>query len=121
MLLWPTRCATWRFLRLGPLGLPLSLIPLFLRLDLLERQVQDRILLPILVIEMPPFGFVDGKAFGFHRSPQEIALPALWRGAAGVGGIGAIRHFVVAADHGDGLTGLTIVQRQIHRAAAIVA
>lgn len=36
-------------------------------LDLLECYVADVILLPVLVIKMPPFGFVDSEALGFHR------------------------------------------------------
>src|SRR5262249_45589058 len=45
--------------------------------QLLECQVQYRILQPVLIIKVPPFGFVDGESLGFHGATKEIAVPAL--------------------------------------------
>src|SRR5688572_26528583 len=38
--------------------------------ELLERHIQDRILAPIVVIEVPPFFGIDREAFAFHRGAQ---------------------------------------------------
>src|SRR5882672_12103361 len=47
-------------------------------------------------------------------------MPALPRRAAGVVGIGTIGHLVVAADHGNRLAGLAMVEGEIDGAASIV-
>src|SRR6267142_2016400 len=91
------------------------------RVELLEGNIQDRVLLPVLVVEMPPFGFVDGEAFGFHGAAKQITVPALERGAAGIVGERSRRHFIVGAGHLDGLAAGEIVKREIHRAPAVVA
>ena len=88
---------------------------------LLEGNIQDRVFLPVLVVEVPPFGFIDGEAFGFHGAAKQVAVPALERGAAGIVGERARRHFIVSAGHLDGLAAGEIVEREIHGAAAVVA
>src|ERR1700676_4401564 len=70
---------------------------------------------------MPPLVIVDGEAFGFHGPAEQIAMPALERGAAGIIGEGTWRHFVVGARHFDGLACFQIVEGEIDGAAAIVA
>jgi len=40
------------------------------RSELFKRGVQDRIFLPIAVIEMPPLEWVDEKSFAFHHTTQ---------------------------------------------------
>src|SRR6266404_2884709 len=85
----------------------------FSDVQFLKRRVADGVFAPVLVIEMPPFGFVDGEAFGLHGPAKQVAVPALQRSAAGVVGKGARRHFVVGAGHFDGLAGFYVVERQI--------
>src|SRR5574341_468465 len=53
----------------------------------LQPLVQDRVLLPILEVEMPPLVRVHGEALRFHRLAQLLAVPALEARAAGVVGI----------------------------------
>jgi hypothetical protein len=43
---------------------------ILLRPDLLERQIPDRVLAPVLVIEVPPLRLVDREALGLHLAPQ---------------------------------------------------
>src|SRR6476660_2262530 len=38
--------------------------------------VEDRVLGPILVIEVPPFKIVDGEALSFHSAAELQAMPA---------------------------------------------
>ena len=47
--------------------------------DLVERDVPDWILLPILVIEMPPLRLIDGEALRLHCVAQQLAVPTLER------------------------------------------
>src|SRR5687768_7641418 len=68
-------------------------------LDLVETFVPDSIFSPVLVIEMPPFRVVNGEAFGLHRIPQQLAMPALQRCSARITGVRTIGCFVVRADH----------------------
>src|SRR6185312_5127765 len=77
--------------------------------EFLEGRIEDRILAPVLEIEVPPFFFVNGKAFGVHGSAEQVAMPALPRRAAGIIGKRAIRELVVAADHFDRLAALQVV------------
>src|SRR5437879_3007166 len=89
--------------------------------ELLEGNIQDRVLLPVLAVEMPPFGFVDGEVFGFHGAAKQITVPALERGAAGIAGRRSRRHFIVGAGHLNGLAAGESVEREIHGTAAVVA
>ena len=41
-----------------------------LRPDLLERHVPNRVLAPVLVIEVPPLRRVDREALGLHLAPE---------------------------------------------------
>src|SRR5437867_1292506 len=52
--------------------------------DLLERQIQDWIPPPILIIKVPPFGFIDTEALRFHGAAEQVAVPALQRCASGI-------------------------------------
>src|SRR5712664_3107471 len=58
--------------------------------ELFEGNIQDPVFLPILVIEVPPFGLVDGEAFGLHGAAKQIAVPALERGATRIAGEGSL-------------------------------
>src|SRR6185503_9148814 len=49
------------------------------RTDLIERLVADGIQSPILVVEMPPFGFVHPESLGLHRTSQQLSIVALPR------------------------------------------
>src|ERR1051326_2602969 len=89
--------------------------------QLLQRRVPDPVELPVLVVEVPPLRVVHREALGFHGLPEHLPVPALPRGPAGVGGIGAVRHLVVDPRHLDGAPGLEIVERQVHGAATVVA
>src|SRR5262249_23917902 len=89
-------------------------------LQLLKRRIEHWVASPVTVIEVPPFGVVDREALVLHRGPEQIAVPALWRGAADVIGPRTIGELIVAARHLDGLAGTTIVESQIDRAPAIV-
>ena len=50
--------------------------------EVLKRDVGDGVFVPVLVIEMPPFGFVDGKTFRFHGPAEQITMPPLQRDRA---------------------------------------
>src|SRR5882672_5516227 len=41
--------------------------------QLFERDVEDGIFLPTVVIEVPPLGFIHGEPFRFHGLPQQIS------------------------------------------------
>src|SRR5215470_12897448 len=84
--------------------------------DLSETNIEDWVLLPIFVVEVPPLGFVNGEAFRFHCGAQQIAMPALQRSTARIIWISTIGRLVVSAHHLDGLLGLQIVKRDIDRA-----
>ena len=47
------------------------------RLDFFKRKITDAVFLPVFVVEVPPFVFVDRKAFGFHGFSEKLAIPAL--------------------------------------------
>src|SRR5262249_5193269 len=89
--------------------------------QILKRPIQDRVLPPIAVVEVPPLGFKDFEAFGLHGAAQERAAPSLTAWAAEVVGVGAVGKLVVAGNHLDGFACFEVKQRQIHGAAAIVA
>ncbi len=57
---------------------------------------------PSLKIEVPPFDVVDREPFRLHGVAQEVALPALAGGPAGIVGVRAGRELVVAANHPGG-------------------
>src|SRR5688572_25289592 len=58
--------------------------------DCAERDIQNGVLAPVLVIVMPPFVRLDGKPLRLHHFPQQIAAGALLGGAAGVVRIGTL-------------------------------
>ena len=88
--------------------------------NLIEADVQDWILLPVVEVEVPPLGFVNLKALGFHRSAQQIAMPSLQRSAAGIIRIRAVGCLVLSAHHLDRLLRFQVIQRDINGGAAIV-
>ena len=61
-----------------------------------------------------------GKALLFHGLTQQRSPCALVGGSAGVVGVGAVRHLVVATGHHDLFAGLQVVEREVDGAAAIV-
>src|SRR5580704_9200978 len=71
-------------------------------MQIFKLDVQDRIFVPVFVIEVPPLVLVNGEAFRFHGAAKQIAVPALERSAARIVGKGARRHFVIRAWHCDG-------------------
>src|SRR6266567_3541297 len=77
---------------------------------LFERNIQNRIFLPIFVVEVPPLGFIHREAFGFHRPAKQVAMPALQRSPARIVGKRARRHFIVSAGHLDGLSASQVIQ-----------
>src|SRR6185436_4796808 len=72
--------------------------------DLLEGNVLDWIIPPIVVIEVPPFFGVNRKTLGFHYLTQPFASGALNGGPARIIGIAAVAGFVVCANHFHGLS-----------------
>src|SRR5271163_3023453 len=90
-------------------------------MQIFKLDVQDRVFVPVFVIEVPPLMLVDGEALGFHGAAKQIAVPALERSAAGIIRERSRRHFIVRARHLDGLARGEIVEREIDSAAAIVA
>src|ERR1041385_554302 len=82
-------------------------------LDPVEGHVADAVAAPILVIEMPPFLRVHGEALRLHRLPQQLAVPALERCAAGILRICTVRALVVGADHLHRFPGPAVVEREI--------
>src|SRR6516225_8849372 len=89
--------------------------------ELLKGYVSDGVLAPVFVVEVPPFGLIDGESLRLHGPAEQVAVPALERGPAGIIGERAGRHFVVEAGHLDRLVGLEVKQREIDGASAIVA
>ena len=92
-----------------------------LLLDLVESFVSDRVLAPVFVIKMPPFRFIHREPLRFHRIAQQLAVPPLERGSAGIIRICAVGRFVVRSDHLDRLPCLDVVKCQIDSGAAVVA
>src|SRR5262245_33761819 len=45
-------------------------LPRLPRFELLESDIDDRILFPILIVVMPPFVAIDGEVLCLHRPPQ---------------------------------------------------
>src|SRR5436190_10955510 len=86
----------------------------------LEWNVQDRVLRPVFVVEVPPLGGINGKALAFHGSAKQIAAGAGFGVATGVVRIGALGKFVVAAGHLSFAAGLEVVKTDVRGAAAIV-
>jgi hypothetical protein len=76
---------------------------------------------PVLVIEVPPLGDVDGETFGLHGGAKEFAIGALLLGASGVIWMGANGEIIVAAGHVERLSGFQIEYSEVDGAAAIVA
>src|SRR5580704_913894 len=89
-------------------------------MQIFKLDVQNWIFAPVFVVEMPPFVLVDDKALGLHGTAEKIAMPALQRGAAGIIGKGARRHFIVSAGHFDGFARGEIVEREVDGATAVV-
>src|SRR6266852_4397606 len=89
--------------------------------QLFEREIQNRVSTPILVIEVPPFELVDLKTLRFHGMAQQVAMPALNCCSAGIKRIRPLGHFIIDARHLDRFARFQIIESQIHRAAAIVA
>src|SRR5262245_17418537 len=95
---------------------------LFVRdIELFEWHVADRVLAPVLVVEVPPLRFKNGEALGFHCPAQQVAVPSLEGSAARIIGKGTRRHFVVEAGHLHGLTRFQVKQSEIDGASAVVA
>src|SRR5689334_22349882 len=90
------------------------------QLQLLERQVEDRVLAPVFVIEMPPFRFVHGEIFAFHDLAQQVATLRFILGPTLVVGIRAFGHFIVAARHLHFPASLQIIEAEINGASAIM-
>eukprot|EP01136_Pigoraptor_vietnamica_P030520 Opistho-1_new@89877 len=88
---------------------------------LLETAIADRILLPPIPVEMPPFLRVNGEAVGFHRTAQHFAQPTLLVAATDIVGIGPARHLVVAAGGDHRRARRQIDHGEVDRSAAIVA
>src|ERR1051325_4485912 len=65
--------------------------------DAIERLVADRILLPILVVEVPPLARIRGESDFLHRVAKHGAAPALQRRATRIVRQRAIRALVVRA------------------------
>src|SRR5271169_2169187 len=74
-------------------------------MQIFKLDVQDRVFVPVFVIEVPPLVFINSEAFRFHSATEQVAVPALERGAAWIIGEGARRHLIVRAWHFDGLAG----------------
>src|SRR6266849_9982215 len=91
------------------------------RIELFEGYIQNRVFLPILVIEVPPFGFIDSEAFRLHGAAKEVAMPSLKRSAAGIIEKRARRHFIIGARHFDGFSSRQVVKREIDGTATVVA
>src|SRR4029453_18153670 len=81
--------------------------------DIAEGNIQDRILRPILVVEVPPLVRLDGKTVAFHDGTEQIAFRARFGWAAAVVGVGAPGHLVVAARHLDRSAQRTVVHREV--------
>ena len=89
--------------------------------DLCEVPVDDRVLPPVLEVEVPPLGLVHGEAFALHRLPQQFTMFAFGGLATRVVGIRTRGHLVIDARHRHGLARAQLVEREIDGAATIVS
>src|ERR1035441_6494224 len=64
-----------------------------------ELHIEDWVLFPILIVEVPPLLGVNLEILFFHGLAQKSTASALLGRATGVVGKGAIGHFVVATGH----------------------
>jgi hypothetical protein len=87
---------------------------------LLEGLIDDRILFPVAIIEVPPLVLVDRESLGFHGRTQDLAVPPLERRSPRIPRIRSCGKLVVAADHRDRLSRRELVQREIDGGATIV-
>src|SRR3954463_4062270 len=87
----------------------------------IEGDVPDRVLAPVLVVEVPPLARIRRESLRFHCPPQHHAPPALRRRSARIIGERPVGALIVRAGHLDGLAGRQIVEREVHGLAAIVA
>jgi hypothetical protein len=88
--------------------------------EVFELHIHDRILFPILIVEVPPLFRDDLETLFFHGLAQDGTALALVGSAASVIGIGAIGHFIVAAGHRHFLTRFQIVKGQIYSATPVM-
>src|SRR5690348_16263370 len=88
--------------------------------QILEAHIHDRILLPVLVIEMPPFVGINKEAFSLHRPTQNRTMLTLLRSSTGIVGKGSLRDLVINAGHRDFASSFQVADAEIDGAAAIV-
>ena len=88
--------------------------------NLLERAIQDRVLRPVAIVEVPPLKLKNSEPLSLHRPAQELAVPARKRRAAGIVRIRARREFIIAAHHFNRQTAGAVIKRQVDRAAAVM-
>src|ERR1700733_411792 len=88
--------------------------------QVLEFHVDDRVELPILIVEVPPLIGDDFEALLFHGVAQKGTTGALIGSSAWIVGICAIGHLVIPTWHLHFLARPQIIERQIDRAAAVV-
>src|SRR5580692_9094393 len=80
-------------------------------MQIFKLDVQNWILMPVFVIEVPPLVFLNGEAFRFHCAAKQIAMPALQRSSARIVRERSRRHFVISSRHLDSLAGSEIIER----------
>src|SRR5215467_8141688 len=83
--------------------------------------VEDRVLRPIFIIEVPPLEIVNREALTLHGAAQQLTMPPGERRAAGIIRIRARGHLIIEAHHLGRLPGFQVVQGQVDRAPAVVA
>src|ERR1043166_9050403 len=85
-----------------------------------KRDIEDVVLRPGFVIEVPPFLFQNHEALGFHGGAQHFAQPSGFGAAALVRREGPFRKLIVSARHRDFRASRKLTEGQVHCAAAIV-
>ena len=90
------------------------------RLNLVERKVQNWILFPALIVEVPPLFGINGEALFLHGGSEQVTTSPWFGRAVTVVRVGSLRHFIVDTGHLDLMTRFEIVERKIYSATAIV-
>ena len=88
--------------------------------DGFDSEVHDRIVGAGGMVEVPPLLLEHLEALGLHGGPEQVPVGAGGGVTAGVGGVGALGHLVIAAGHGGRGTGGEVHQVQVHGAAPVV-
>lgn len=89
--------------------------------DLVEGEVQHRVLPPGSEVEVPPLGIVHGEPDALHHVPEELATPSLLRGPPRIIRVRPARELIVPTGHLDRLPRREVEEREVDRGSPIVS